>query len=51
MTLEAVFFVLSSLRLKASLVDETGAVNIDLIKYKSPLLKAFIRDGALAFLM
>jgi hypothetical protein len=48
---EANFFLLTVFRLKASLVDETGAVKIHLMKYKSPLLVAFVRDGALGFLM
>ena len=50
-TLEANFFLLTVFRLKASLVDETGALKIHLMKYKSPLLVAFVRDGALGFLM
>ncbi|KAJ2911658.1 hypothetical protein MD484_g8757, partial [Candolleomyces efflorescens] len=45
------FFLLTVFRLKASLVDETGALKIHLLKYKSPLLVSFVRDGALGFLM
>jgi hypothetical protein len=51
---EAAFFLLTLYKLKASITDEFGKVRYDVLKdrnYVSPLLVAFVKDGASNFLL